>query len=400
MRIEANEPCPYPADPLLARHARAMNDIGEWAWIVDRDWRVVYMSDEQRLSNGAGAGMVPVIIGAHIFSREVIDLAAEYRMGPKQFYVWREFFQAVGGMALSDGGAHAREALRQVIDLRLIDDLDAATPIETDVVTHVQSSIGIQSKTTVHGKAVRIRDSSGAVRGVSLVFKPGAGMNTLAAMAFERDPAHVARVHAVARAERRPTAILFGDLVGSSALSRTLSTGNYFSLVRRIVQTTDRAIVEAGGVVGRHVGDGVVAFFPAESFESESAAACACIASAHTIRDGMTDVAARSGLVADDLILRFGLHWGSTPYMGNISTLARAEVTAVGDEINEAARIEVCATDGRILASKPLVERLSDTDAERLGIDLDRVTYTQLAALETATDKARRDAPALAVCEL
>ena len=57
--------------------------------------------------------------------------------------------------------------------------------------------------------------------------------------------------------------------------------------------------------------------------------------------------------------MRFGLHWGSTRFMGNISTAARAEVTARGDEVNEAARIEACATGGRILASKPIVERLS-----------------------------------------
>ena len=98
--------------------------------------------------------------------------------------------------------------------------------------------------------------------------------------------------------------------------------------------------------------------------------------------------------------MRFGLHWGSTIYMGNIGTLARSEVTALGDEVNEAARIEACATGGRLLASKPLVERLADDDAASLGIDPDQLAYTQLAHLTTATEKARRDAPAIAVCEL
>ena len=86
--------------------------------------------------------------------------------------------------------------------------------------------------------------------------------------------------------------------------------------------------------------------------------------------------------------------------MGNISTPARSEVTALGDEVNETARIEACATGGRILASKPLVERLSMDDAAALGIDPDGMTYIQLADLTTATDKARRDAPAIAVTEL
>lgn len=98
--------------------------------------------------------------------------------------------------------------------------------------------------------------------------------------------------------------------------------------------------------------------------------------------------------------MRFGLHWGSTIYMGNIGTRARSEVTALGDEVNETARIEACATGGRLLASKPLVERLTDEDAATLGIDPDRIAYTQVGQLTTATEKARRDAPAIAVCEL
>jgi hypothetical protein len=34
------------------------------------------------------------------------------------------------------------------------------------------------------------------------------------------------------------------------------------------------------------------------------------------------------------------------------------------------------------------------------GVDATRMTYTPLAELATATDKARRDAPSIAVCEL
>ena len=122
------------------------------------------------------------------------------------------------------------------------------------------------------------------------------------------------------------------------------------------------SFVDHSGIVGRHVGDGVVAFFP--------------------------------------VVVRFGLHWGASVFIGNISTAARSEVTALGVEVNEAARIEACGTGGRILASKPLVERLTVDDGAAIGIDPDRLGYTQLADLPTATEKARRDAPAIAVCEL
>jgi class 3 adenylate cyclase len=48
-------------------------------------------------------------------------------------------------------------------------------------------------------------------------------------------------------------------------------------MARRLVRTADRCVIAAGGLVGRHVGDGVVAFFLAETMGSESAAARACI---------------------------------------------------------------------------------------------------------------------------
>jgi class 3 adenylate cyclase len=77
--------------------------------------------------------------------------------------------------------------------------------------------------------------------------------------------------------------------------------------------------------------------------------------------------------------LRFGLHWGATLYVGRILTSGRSEVTALGDEVNEAARIEACATGGRTLASKSLVDRLNGPDAEALGLDTRHLTYRRSA---------------------
>ena len=44
-------------------------------------------------------------------------------------------------------------------------------------------------------------------------------------------------------------------------------------------------------------------------------------------------------------------------------------------------------------ASKALIERLDREDAAALGIDASHTSYTQLGNLDTATEKARRDAP-------
>jgi len=153
-------------------------------------------------------------------------------------------------------------------------------------------------------------------------------------------------------------------------------------------------------VVGRHAGDGIVAFFLADTAGSESAAARSCIAAARNLRGALSETVQHGAVPLSELSVRFGLHWGATLYVGAILSAGRSEVTALGDEMNEAARIEACASGGRILASKALVERLNRSDAQALGLDPTRAVYTPLAELPTATDKARRDAPAIAVSDL
>jgi hypothetical protein len=53
-----------------------------------------------------------------------------------------------------------------------------------------------------------------------------------------------------------------------------------------------------------------------------------------------------------------------------------------------------------VRSAKELLERLEPTDAAALGLDPNHITYTALADLPAATEKARRDAPAIAVCEV
>jgi hypothetical protein len=47
-----------------------------------------------------------------------------------------------------------------------------------------------------------------------------------------------------------------------------------------------------------------------------------------------------------------------------------------------------------------LIERLHHADAADLGLDPVHLAYTTLRDLDTATDKARRDAPAIPVCDV
>ena len=401
MAVPDVDVCPLPDDPLLAEMASSLRDAGHWAEIVDADWRIVYTTDELRLAQGFMVERVPLTVGLHMFGEECISAQERSRVGGKVVDVYREVLAVIGGWVLADtpGG---REALRRIVDPRLGDVVDQLVATDRTVASSsVHGGIGIGgSRPALDLTVTRIRDVDGRLAGTVVIQKPHLSMSVLATLGAMGDPEHFDRMQSVASAGRRPAAILFADLEGSSSLARRLSTERYFALGRRMIRAADRCVVEAGGITGRHVGDGVVAFFIAENLGSESRAAAGAVSAARALTEAMTDVALRSDLAPEDLEMRFGLHWGSTMYIGLISSVGRTEVTALGDEVNECARIEACATGGRILASKSLIERLSPDAGAALGLDTNRVAYTQLGELSTATDKARRDAPSIAVCEL
>lgn len=389
---------PLPEDPLLADAAVAMRDSGAWCQIVDHRWNLVYVGDELRLTFGGGE-LAPFAIGKHYFGPESQVVSDQWKFGANSPALRRPMFAGYGPFVLNDtpGG---RDELRKRVDPIFHDMIDDLSPLDRAAATVETTGAGLRTAVGIRATLFRIRDSNGRLAGNAITLKPAAGMNFIGSMISMGDPRHIEDMQRVASAARRPAAILFADLEGSAQLSRRLSTSAYFALGRRLVRAADQCIIDTGGLVGRHVGDGVVAFFVAETIGSESAAAHACISAARALRAAVNDVAARSELQPEDVVLRFGLHWGSTLYVGSITTAGRAEVTALGDEVNEAARIEACATGGRALASKDLIERLNRVDAAALEIDPDRMTYTSLTDLTSATDKAVRDARAIAVCDV
>jgi class 3 adenylate cyclase len=220
---------------------------------------------------------------------------------------------------------------------------------------------------------------------------------TLLTLVARGDMRMFARMARLTEPGRHEAAVLFADLQASSALSRRLPTPAYFELVRDLTSTLDSVVIEHGGIVGKHAGDGAVAFFLVEDLGSGSAAARAAIEAGREVADSVHRTALPTG---ETLALNVGLHWGGTLYMGQLITDGRLEVTALGDEVNECARIQESARDGAVLATKPLIERLDAADAAAVGLDPAATLYRALAELESASEKAVRDAGGVAVTRL
>jgi class 3 adenylate cyclase len=267
------ETCPVPDDPVLAATATALNDTGQWAEIVDPDWGTVYLTDEARWMYGGKVELAPFPLGAHLYGPERVSMAMEWRGGQFPLDVLRRAFVMYGPWTLA-GTQGGREGLRALVDPRLEDIVDELEPVEAPPAAtrrfrgiYTGAGAGVETLTNI----LRLRDATGAVVGTALITEPALGMAAITRMTALGDLQHFERVDRVAKAGRRSAAVLFADLESSSPLSRKLSTVGYFALIRRLARAADQCVVDAGGVVGTHAGDGIVAFFLTETSGSESA---------------------------------------------------------------------------------------------------------------------------------
>jgi len=220
--------CPLPGDPALAEMAVSLRSAGHWATIVDPDWRVVHTTDELRMAQGFMVEPAPLTLGMHMFSAECIESHEQSPAGAGVIDVYRDTLASIGGWVLADtpGG---RNALRDLVDPRLRDVVD-----QLDVTRHAVASssthggIGLErSRPVMDLTVIRIRDVEGRLAGTAMIEKPHLGMSVLATLGAMGDPQHFARMQSVASARRRPAAILFADLEGSSSLARRLSTEGF-----------------------------------------------------------------------------------------------------------------------------------------------------------------------------
>ena len=240
---------------------------------------------------------------------------------------------------------------------------------------------------------LRLREPSGEPLATLVMTFMGQSASLLAQLAGGDFAMH-ARMAELADPGRHAAAVVFVDLQGSSALSRRLPTAAYFDVIRRISTEFDRLTANGAGLVGKHVGDGMTAFFLAEHCGDPAAAAACALRTVRALQDKVCAIAEE--LDTGELRLNAGLHWGPGLYLGQLVPGGRLEITAIGDEVNQAARIQECARDGSVLASKAFVELLARDDLGELGVD-PMPRYEQLQDLLTATPKAKADAGQIAV---
>lgn len=151
--------------------------------------------------------------------------------------------------------------------------------------------------------------------------------------------------------------ILFADLRGYTALSRTLEAGRVHELLDVFYEECAGAIWEHDGLLNKTIGDAVMAIFNFPIARPDHARQA--VAAARDIRRrcaarGAALVA--SGLDPATLGIGIGVHTGVASF-GEFGRVHK-DFTAIGDTVNLAARLQAAARPGEVLVSGATLERL------------------------------------------
>ena len=173
--------------------------------------------------------------------------------------------------------------------------------------------------------------------------------------------------------ERRQVTILFADLCGFTAISRTLDPEEVRELLDRYTALVDGIVVGYGGTVDKHIGDAVMALFGAPRAHDDDPMRAARAAldihealgrmSVNTIRPLQAHVGIASGEVV----------------AGNLGRADANDYTVLGDSVNLAARLVAAAGPGQTLLSDGVYRALSGR-----GV-CDALGEIQLKGFETPT---------------
>jgi len=161
--------------------------------------------------------------------------------------------------------------------------------------------------------------------------------------------------------ERRQVTVLFADMVGFTSISERLGEEATFALIQPIYELMAGVVKEQGGSVKDFTGDGIMALFGApDALEDAPLRACrAGLAIHERLAAAASAIEAKHGVRPQ---MRIGVNSGLA-----VVTQIHGEsgpVTALGDTVNLASRLQTLAEPGTVYlseATQRLVEWLVET---------------------------------------
>jgi class 3 adenylate cyclase len=166
--------------------------------------------------------------------------------------------------------------------------------------------------------------------------------------------------------ERRTVTVLFIDAVDSTPLAERLGEEHLYSLMQGCLARMIEAVHCFEGHVKSFTGDGIMAVFGAPIAHEGSArrAVAAAVRAQRALEEERGRIRARLGV---ECRFRMGLNTGPV-VVGRVSDELAMELTAVGDTVNLAARVQSLADPGAICLTDATCRAVADYfDCEPVG---------------------------------
>jgi adenylate cyclase len=140
--------------------------------------------------------------------------------------------------------------------------------------------------------------------------------------------------------------MLFADVRGSTALSEQMSPTDFSRLINRFYIETTNAIIKEDGLVEKLAGDAVAAFWGAGIAGPDYVA--------RTIHVAQTILKIMD---RQNIPVGIGVHSGVAYFGAMGSADGLVDISAIGDEVNTAARLASKAAAGEIIVSEKALEQ-------------------------------------------
>jgi class 3 adenylate cyclase/tetratricopeptide (TPR) repeat protein len=156
--------------------------------------------------------------------------------------------------------------------------------------------------------------------------------------------------------ERKPIAILFTDIVGSTALAEALDPEEWREIVSGAHKLIGDSVYKYEGTIAQLLGDGVLAFFGAPITHEDDP--LRAVHAGMEIQIAMRIYRQKVEHKVPGFQMRVGIHTGLV-IVGNIGDDLHMEYLAVGDAVNVAARLQSLASPGKVLISNKIFKSVS-----------------------------------------
>lgn len=192
--------------------------------------------------------------------------------------------------------------------------------------------------------------------------------------------------------ELRKVAIFFSDIVGFTSISESMTPYDVMYLLNRYFAQAGAVIEDNDGYVDKFIGDGMMAIFGAEGQPDAPLRAVNAALQTLAMVDRMQPFC--ESMFGLDFDIRIGLHYGEA-LIGTVGSLGGARLTAIGDVVNVASRVEAANKEAgtRLLITEALYAEvrdqvhMSDFIRVRLRGTSERITLYEIDGLTEAAER-------------